>query len=125
MPDIVKIVISPIITNVRLKVEPNVVKTVKLKANEVQGPRGVQGEQGLQGEPGPQGPQGITGGHYVHTQGVASNIWVVNHNLNCFPSGLVVKDSAGADWYGIIEYIDLNNLLIKFGNISFSGIAYL
>ena len=60
---------------------------------------------------------------YIYEQGVAANIWEINHNMGKFPSVTVV-DSAGSVVIGAIEYIDINNLKITF-NSSFGGKAYL
>ena len=61
--------------------------------------------------------------NYVHDQGIPSQLWVISHNLNKFPSVCVV-DSAKSMVVGQIDYIDLNNMEISF-NSSFSGEAYL
>ena len=60
---------------------------------------------------------------YFHDQGVPSQVWTVQHNLNKRPSVTVV-DSAGSDVIGNISYINDNELTITF-NASFSGSAYL
>ena len=60
---------------------------------------------------------------YMSEQGVAANIWEINHNMGKFPSVTVV-DSAGSVVIGAVEYIDINNLKITF-NSSFGGKAYL
>lgn len=60
---------------------------------------------------------------YIHTQPSASAEWFINHGLNKMPS-VTVKDSAGNTVIGDIEYIDSDNLKIKFSG-AFSGRAYL
>lgn len=60
---------------------------------------------------------------YVHIQPSASAEWVIAHGLNKMPS-VTVEDSAGNHVIGEIEYIDSNNLNIKFSG-AFSGRAYL
>ena len=60
---------------------------------------------------------------YLHIQDVASNEWNINHNLNKYPSVTVI-DSANNEVVGDVEYIDNNNLIIKFEG-SFSGKATL
>lgn len=89
------------------------------------GPQGVQGIQGIQGPTGPQGPQGTGASHttFTHNQNSASATWTITHNLNCFPSVMVV-DSAGSVVYGNIEYLDANSLRLTFV-ASFGGKAYL
>jgi len=60
---------------------------------------------------------------YIHTQGVASNTWVINHNLGFYPN-LTVQDSAGTIYEGEIAYTTLDSLTVTFSS-SFSGKAYL
>lgn len=60
---------------------------------------------------------------YVHTQMVASNSWIIIHNLGKYPSATIV-DSAGTMVVGEVEYISLNEIRIYF-NAAFSGKAYL
>lgn len=59
---------------------------------------------------------------YVHTQQVASNIWVVEHNLGKYPSVTIV-DSAGREVTGSVEHVSVNKVIIRFEN-AFSGMAY-
>jgi len=89
------------------------------------GSDGPQGPQGPQGATGPQGPQGTGASHttFTHSQNSASATWTITHNLNCFPSVMVV-DSAGSVVYGNIEYLDANSLRLTFV-ASFGGKAYL
>lgn len=61
--------------------------------------------------------------NYLYFQDVASDLWEIKHNLDKFPSVTVI-DSAGSEVIGEVEYIDLNNLKIKFAG-SFSGKATL
>jgi hypothetical protein len=60
---------------------------------------------------------------YDHTQGVASNSWVINHNLG-FKPNVTVVDSAGTIYEGEITYTNTNSLTVSF-SASFSGKAYL
>lgn len=60
---------------------------------------------------------------FVFNQNVASNIWLVNHNLNKFPSVSVV-DSGNNVVIGEVKYIDENSLQISFSS-PFSGSVYL
>lgn len=60
---------------------------------------------------------------YVFEQGVASDTWEIQHNLNRFPTVTIV-DSGENVVTGAITYIDSNNVLIKF-NGAFKGKAYL
>lgn len=71
---------------------------------------------------------GIIGGGgdktYVHDQGSPASIWYVQHNMGKKPSVTVVS-STDAVVYGIVEYIDNNNVKLTFESGAFSGKAYL
>lgn len=60
---------------------------------------------------------------YVHKQLIASDSWLITHNLNKFPAVIIV-DSANNVVVGDIQYIDSNNVRVNF-NGTFSGSAYL
>ena len=60
---------------------------------------------------------------YVYNQGVPSDTWVVNHNLNKNPS-ITVVDSAGEEVEGAVVINSLNQVTITFC-AAFSGKAYL
>jgi len=110
-------------------------------AQGVQGTQGTRGTQGIQGTQGTQGitgtgVQGTTGAQgtvgpagpvqtlaYAHTQGSASDTWVITHNLNFMPN-VTVQDSAGNIVEGEITYTNTNSLTVSFAS-SFSGKAYL
>lgn len=92
----------------------------------VQGPAGPAGPAGATGATGPAGPAGADGkshATYTFQQQVASNVWVVLHNLDCFPAVQVV-DSAGNEVIGDIDYINNNQLVLNFTS-AFAGVAYL
>lgn len=76
---------------------------------------------GPQGAPGSGGEGGDL--HFVFTQGAPASTWTVTHNLNKFPS-VLVQDSANSEIEGDIEYVSLNQLIVKF-SAAFSGKAYL
>lgn len=61
--------------------------------------------------------------NYVHDQQVASTTWVVNHNMNKYPSVNVV-DTANDEVTGDVKYNSLNQITITF-SAAFSGKAYL
>lgn len=61
--------------------------------------------------------------HYVYTQSVVADTWNINHNLNKFPS-ISVVDSAESQVEGDVEYVDANNVTLRFCG-AFSGKAYL
>ncbi|MCK5919390.1 MAG: hypothetical protein KAG66_00510 [Methylococcales bacterium] len=61
--------------------------------------------------------------HYQHTQAVASNEWLVTHNLDKHPAVSVI-DSSGAEVEGCVEHLDNNTIRIRFSAI-FAGIATL
>ena len=69
-------------------------------------------------------PYNPSGGdkHYEHTQRSASSVWNVAHNLRKYPAVSVV-DSGGSIVIGEVNYIDENNLVIKF-TAPFTGKAY-
>lgn len=60
---------------------------------------------------------------YVHEQGVASDTWSIEHNLNKYPSVTLV-DSAGTQFQGRVEYTDENNCIV-YMNGATKGKAYL
>ena len=60
---------------------------------------------------------------YVHDQAVASDTWVVEHNLGRYPSVAVI-DSAGTQFIVQVEYNSKNKLTI-YMNGSTTGKAYL
>jgi hypothetical protein len=60
---------------------------------------------------------------FEHNQSTVSATWLIAHNLGKHPSVSVV-DSAGTSVVGIVEYVNLNYLAIKF-NDPFSGYAYM
>jgi hypothetical protein len=60
---------------------------------------------------------------FTFVQGLPSNTWNVNHNLNKYPSVTVI-DSANTVVIGNVEYTDPNNLIITFSG-AFSGRAEL
>ena len=61
--------------------------------------------------------------HYTHRQDMLSKVWAVEHNMNKYPSVTIV-DSGDNVLYAEVEYIDKNNLEIRFV-ASTSGKAYL
>jgi hypothetical protein len=61
--------------------------------------------------------------HYEFDQGVPASVWTITHNMGKFPAVSVV-DSGGTIVEGQVDYVDNNNLTIKF-TASFSGKAYL
>lgn len=94
------------------------------------GPQGIQGEDGPpgpQGEDGPPGPQGPPGEtqviSYLHDQITPAADWNVTHDLGFYPNVTVV-DSANTAVEGIVEYVDVNSLIIHF-TASFGGKAFL
>lgn len=73
---------------------------------------------------GKDGKDGISGKEtYVHHQYSASDEWVINHDMDAYPSVTVV-DSAGTKVYGEVGYVDNNSLVIGF-TAPFAGTAYL
>ena len=60
---------------------------------------------------------------FIYTQGAVALVWTIQHNLNKYPSVMAV-DIQNLQYFGAVEYIDLNNLTITWG-IPFKGFAYL
>ena len=79
----------------------------------------IEALRGPKGDPGPKGDDS----HYRHTQTSASSIWNIKHNLGKHPS-VSVESSSGYVVIGEVQYIDDNNLTIKF-SASLTGFANL
>ena len=60
---------------------------------------------------------------YLHQQTTASDVWVIVHNLNKYPSVSVI-DSAGNEVIGEVNYDDKNQVTLKFEG-GFKGVATL
>lgn len=60
---------------------------------------------------------------YVHTQGAASSVWVINHTLGGKPSVTIV-DSADTVVIGEVTYNSNSQVTVEF-TAPFSGYAYL
>lgn len=60
---------------------------------------------------------------YIHEQGIASDTWNINHNLNRYPSVTVV-DTLGTVVNCEVTYLDKNNCVLTM-NAPFKGTAYL
>lgn len=88
----------------------------------VKGDKGDDGDDGLDGNDGDDGAPGINGGNYTHTQGVASAIWTVIHNLGYYPN-ITVVDSTDREVIGNVDYININTIQLTFSG-SLSGKAY-
>lgn len=65
----------------------------------------------------------LTSKTFIFEQGIASNIWQINHNLNKHPSVTIV-DTAGTVFTAQVEYNDNNNCTVYI-NGSTKGTAYL
>lgn len=65
----------------------------------------------------------VTSQTYIHEQGIASDTWEINHNLNKYPSVSLV-DSAGVQFQGRVEYIDKNSCIVTMNGAT-KGKAYL
>lgn len=66
---------------------------------------------------------GVGDKNFVFTQAVASNTWVIQHNLNKFPSVTSVNVN-NIEMFGEVVFADVNNLTINFTSAS-SGKAYI
>lgn len=60
---------------------------------------------------------------YLHTQTIASDTWVIVHNLNKYPAVSVI-DSAGNEVTGEVYYNDTNTVTLRFKG-GFKGSATL
>lgn len=65
----------------------------------------------------------VTSKTYIHEQGISSDTWTIEHNLNKYPSVTLV-DTAGTQFQGRVEYIDENNCIV-YMNGATKGKAYL
>lgn len=68
------------------------------------------------------GSDGESDKFYEHNQIAASNTWVINHNLNKYPSVTIV-DSGETKVEGDVEYNSINQVTLTFSSV-FSGKAY-
>lgn len=66
----------------------------------------------------------ITSTTFVFEQAVATDTWVINHNLNKFPSIYVVDTAGHSQMPDDIEVNDMNTITVRF-LAAFSGKAYL
>lgn len=60
---------------------------------------------------------------YTHTQGVAANPWIINHNLNAYPTVWVLDPLGRAGWTEV-EYVNQNTVKVHFNGPQ-TGTAYL
>lgn len=105
---------------IRVTNEPVV---IRISGSGPVGPIGPTGPEGPPGPEGPQGPAGGTSGFYFHTQGAASNVWTITHNLGYRPN-FVAIDSINDQILGVPSYPDLNTLVLTF-SVPVSGTAAL
>lgn len=75
-------------------------------------------EKGDQGNPGVDGDK-----HFTFQQNVADTTWNITHNLNKYPSVLVI-DTGGSVVEGEIVLVDLNTIQLIFSS-AFTGTVYL
>ena len=61
--------------------------------------------------------------HFVFEQGIASDTWVIEHNLNKYPSVTVV-DTAGNQFIPAVKYIDENKCIVTMNGAT-KGKAFL
>lgn len=59
---------------------------------------------------------------YIHEQTVAANQWIINHNLNKYPSVTIVNN-LNVEVVGDITYTNTNQVVLSFSN-SFTGKAF-
>lgn len=61
--------------------------------------------------------------NYVHSQGTASAVWTIPHNLGWYPNVTVI-DSAGTTVEGDVTQVSTTQMKITF-SAAFTGTAYL
>jgi len=61
--------------------------------------------------------------NFIYDQISLSTIWIIEHNLNKYPS-VSVKDTGGNTYIGEVEYLGPNKLAVHF-SVAISGRAYL
>lgn len=70
-----------------------------------------------------QGPPGSAGLQpYIHTQSVAASEWIVNHNLDRYPS-TEIRSTGGAVVIAEVINVSFNQLRVYFSS-PFAGTAY-
>lgn len=74
--------------------------------------------------PGPPGPPGTSGGSFTHAQMTPALVWMITHDLDYRPAGVITVDSAGSEVEGAVSYPADNIVRIDFA-VPFSGTAYL
>ena len=109
--------VVPVIEVLEVPQDTLVVAEEVVEIVEVAG-QGIQGPQGIQGAPGPAGDL-----KYSHNQAIASDTWVIVHNMNKYPS-VVVIDSGGTEVEGSVTYNSPNQLTLSFSS-GFAGDAHL
>jgi len=60
---------------------------------------------------------------YTHVQSVSANPWVINHNLNAYPTVWVIDPLGRAGWTEV-EYVNANTVRVHFPGAQ-TGTAYL
>ena len=60
---------------------------------------------------------------YEYTQSTASDTWIINHNLNKYPS-ITVVDSGGNQVYGDVKYLNKKYSRIEIQLSIFQGTAF-
>ena len=61
--------------------------------------------------------------NYVHEQAIASDTWIINHNLNKYPS-ITLTYTSGEVFMANTEYTSLNQVIINLDSAT-TGFAYL
>ena len=88
-----------------------------ISVSNTRGPRGFPGPQG------PQGPEGPPPPTFIFEQGVASDEWIINHDMDKYPSVTVV-DSADSVVIGDVLFVSNSQIILEFDS-PFAGKAYL
>lgn len=65
----------------------------------------------------------ISNPSFVFEQGIASDTWVINHNLGKRPS-ITLVDSSGREFKTVCDYINDNQIIVRLASAT-TGFAYL
>ncbi len=100
-------------------IQPGVVNTTKLGGDIT-----PQGKAILDDATATQQRSTIGATTYTHTQSVAANPWVINHNLNAYPTVWVIDQILNRAGWAEVEYPSANTVNVHFPGAC-TGIAYL
>lgn len=100
-----------------IKPEPTPGSVFSFSGRGRDGEPGPQGETGAPGAKGDKGDKGDPGDFrtYTHVQPLAALTWTINHDLNSYPSVVVLDtDAPPRQIYGDVAYVDANQITVTF-----------